>query len=143
MAISRNQENFAIMTVIYDELVDFYNAQKQKELGIRNFKELAASILEIDEETVPQYVINCIFYSLNKYGEIVNAYIPFLKKWSWERLPLLTQSILLMSYSHFFYVEKIDKRIVISVAVKLAKKYVDLTQAKFINAILDGVLNRA
>ena len=47
-----------------------------------------------------------------------------------------------MSYAHFYYVEKVDKRIVIDIAVNLAKKYIDDNQAKFINAILDKVLNR-
>ena len=43
-------------------------------------------------------------------------------------------------YAHFYYVEKIDKRIVINTAVELAKKYIEEKQAKFINAILDEVL---
>ena len=38
------------------------------------------------------------------------------------------------------YVEKIDKSIVINVAVDLAKKYIEEKQAKFVNAILDEVL---
>ena len=46
----------------------------------------------------------------------------------------------MMAYSHFYYVEKVDKRIVINVSVDLAKKYVDEKQAKFVNAILDKVL---
>ena len=79
-------------------------------------------------------------YSLNHYGEIRDVYVPHLTKWKWERLPLLTQSVLLMSYAHFYYVEKIDKKVVINVAVNLAKKYIDEQQAKFINAILDKVL---
>ena len=45
-----------------------------------------------------------------------------------------------MSYAHFYYVEKVDKKVVINTAVDLAKKYVEEKQAKFINAILDGVL---
>ena len=45
-----------------------------------------------------------------------------------------------MSYAHFYYVENIDKSIVINVAVDLAKKYIEEKQAKFINAILDEVL---
>ncbi|MBQ6731270.1 MAG: hypothetical protein IJR08_05125, partial [Bacilli bacterium] len=39
-----------------------------------------------------------------------------------------------------YYVEKIDKRIVINVAVDFAKKYIEEKQAKFVNAILDEVL---
>ena len=68
----------------------------------------------------------------------MNAYIPHLRNWKWERLPLLTQAILLMSYAHYYYIEKVDKKIVINVAVDLAKKYIDDKQAKFINAILDS-----
>ena len=44
-----------------------------------------------------------------------------LNRWKWSRLPLLSQAILLMSYAHFYYVEKVDKRIVINIAVELAK----------------------
>ena len=91
--------------------------------------------------TVPfaDYVKNVVSYSLNKYGEIKDVFSPLLTKWKWERLPLLTQSILLMSYAHS-KVEKTDKKVIINVAVDLAKKYIDEKQAKFINAILDGVL---
>ena len=78
--------------------------------------------------------------SLKHYGDIKEAYGPYLKDWKWDRLPLLTQAILIMAYSHFYYVEKVDKRIVINVSVDLAKKYIDEKQAKFINAILDKVL---
>ncbi len=43
-----------------------------------------------------------------------------------------------MSYAHYKYVEKVDAKVVINVAVELAKKYIDDKQAKFINAILDN-----
>ena len=46
-----------------------------------------------------------------------------------------------MSYAHYYYVENVDKKVVIDVAVSLAKKYIEEKQAKFINAILDKVLN--
>ena len=76
--------------------------------------------------------------SLKNYGEIKAAFTPYLKNWKWDRLPLLTQAILLMSYAHYKYVEKVDAKVVINVAVELAKKYIDDKQAKFINAILDN-----
>ena len=86
------------------------------------------------------YVQNMISSTLNYYGAIVAAFEPHLRNWKWDRLPLLTRAVLLMSYAHFYYVEKIDKRIVINTAVELAKKYIEDKQAKFINAILDEVL---
>ena len=135
--ISRNQENFIIMTVIYDELTD-YTA------GNSAFRDVNEIILEITDTPLKDhsaYVQNTIANVLTHYGEIVSAFQPYLRNWVWERLPLLTRAVLLMSYAHFYYVEKIDKRIVINVAVELAKKYIEEKQAKFINAILNEVLN--
>ena len=129
------------MTVIYNELIDFNFADNKYE---RNAIEMISSMYEEKEEKPDPFVINVVTASLRNYSEIVNAFNPYLVKWKWERLPLLTQAILLMSYSHFYYVEKdVDKAVVINIAVNLAKKYIDDKQAKFINGILDnGVLNR-
>ena len=135
--ISRNQENYIIMTVIYDELADFTMGSSQP---FRDVNEIILEITDIPLKDHSHYVQNMIASVLQNYGEIVNKFIPHLKDWKWDRLPLLTRTVLLMSYAHFYYVEKIDKRIVINVAIELAKKYIEEKQAKFINAILDEVL---
>ena len=125
------------MTVIYDELVDFYHGEDKI---FRDARMLISELCEAPYEECDDYIKNVVAYSLNKYGEIKEAYSKHLKDWKWERLPLLTQAILLMSYVHFYFVEKADKRVIINIAVDLAKKYVDEKQPKFINAILDKVL---
>lgn len=135
MELSRNQEHFIIMTVIYNELTDFTFGEGKL---VRSANEIISSMCS---EASP-FVIDSIMISLQKYGEIKNAYIPYLNKWKWERLPLLTQAILLMSYTHYKYLGPVDKSIVINIAVNLAKKYIDYKQAKFINGLLDsGVLD--
>lgn len=136
MAISRNQEHYIIMTVIYDELSDFVFGAGE---GFRDVRQLIADISGMPYSEASDYMKNVIAYSLNHYGEIKDVFVPHLNKWKWERLPLLTQSILLMSYAHT-KVEEVDKRVIINIAVDLAKKYVEPKQAKFINAILDEVL---
>ena len=138
MPLSRNQEHYVIMTVIYSELDDYLYGDKSEP---RDAAELISEVAGIPFDEVSQYVKDTVFISLQKYGEIKAAYEPHLKNWRWERLPLLTQAILLMSYTHFYFVEKVDKSIVIKITVTLAKKYIDDKQAKFINGILDhGVL---
>ena len=137
--ISRNQENFIIMTVIYDEIADQVAGRGA------SFRDVDEIIREMTESPRPfnehsAYVQNMISSVLNNYGSIICAFQPHLRNWKWERLPLLTQAVLLMSYAHFYYVEKIEKSIVINTAVELAKKYIEEKQAKFINAILDEVL---
>ncbi|MBO7615514.1 MAG: transcription antitermination protein NusB [Bacilli bacterium] len=137
MAISRNQSHFVIMTVIYDELADFVMGGGASS---RNANELIEEIAETPFDEVDPYIKRSVALTMQHYGEIVDAFRPMLVNWKWERIPLLTQAILLMSYAHFYYVEKVDKKVVINTAVDLAKKYVEEKQAKFINAILDGVL---
>ena len=139
MSINRNQQHYIIMTVIYDELNDFVIGGGKT---FRDARDLTSELCEMPYDEVDDYIKSTIAHALNNYGAIISAFTPFLRNWKWDRLPLLTQSILLMSYSHFFYVEEVDKRIVINTAVSLAKKYIDEKQAKFINAILDGVLNK-
>lgn len=137
MALSRNQTHLVIMTVIYNELVDFHYSEDQT--FSRDAKELIQDMVgDIPYEEIDPYIKDMVLITLQKYGEIVNAYQPYLRNWKWDRLPLLTQAILLMSYTHFYFVEKVDKKVVINIAVDLAKKYIDDKQAGFINAILDG-----
>ena len=138
MELSRNQTHYIIMTAIYNELTDFTFGEKQ---NYRNAEEIIASLCECDIKDVDPYIIDSVMGTLHKYGEARNAFTPYLKNWTWDRLPLLTQAILLMSYTHYYYIEKVDKTVVINIAVNLAKKYIDEKQAKFINGILDsGVL---
>ncbi|MCQ3035725.1 MAG: hypothetical protein MJ248_05905 [Bacilli bacterium] len=137
MEQSRNQQNYVIMTVVYDELTDYVCSEGKT---FRDAKELIAELCEQPYELVSDYIKISVASCLNNYGAIKEAYEPHLKNWKWDRLPLLTQAILLMSYAHFYYVEKIEKRIVISIAVDLAKKYVEEKQGKFVHAILDEVL---
>ena len=95
--ISRNQENFIIMTVIYDELNDFTAGKGQH---FRDVNEIILEITDIPLHEHSQYVQNSIASVLNNYGAIVSAFQPFLRNWVWDRLPLLTRSVLLMSYAH-------------------------------------------
>lgn len=139
MPIARNQEHYVIMTVVYDALSDIDHGEGK---GFHDVKNLISELSGVPYEEVSNYVKTTINETLLHYGEIVKAFEPKLINWTWGRLPLLTRSILAMSYAHFYYVEKVDKRIVIDIAVNLAKKYIDDNQAKFINAILDKVLNR-
>ena len=137
MPITRNQSHYLVMTVIYNELVDYNFGDGS---FVRDAREMLVEYFQAPLEEIDPIVINTVVYALQKYGDIVAAYAPYLRNWKWERLPLLTQSILLMSYSHFYYAEKVDKKIVVNVAVDLAKKYIDDKLAKFIYGILDGVL---
>lgn len=136
MEISRNQQNYIAMTVIYNELTHFAYGNED---SFRDARDLMIDMCECSLDEVPSYIKDVVTFALNNYGKIVEAFSPYLKNWTWDRIPLLSRSILLLSYSHK-QIEMVDKRILINVAVELAKKYIEPKQAKFINAILDEVL---
>lgn len=136
--LSRNKQQYIIMTVIYDELVDFTMGNGET---FRDASILMAELCECEVNEIPPYVMTSVNETLKHYGEIISILEPHLVDWKWNRLPLLTQAILLMSYAHYKYVEDIKKNIVINIAVELAKKYLgDKKDVSFINAILDKVL---
>lgn len=139
MALSRNSENYIIMSVIYIELNDFNYGEKGLSTSATNL--MYELIKDNGGDRITPYIEDSVNLSLMHYGEIKDAYSASLKDWKWERLPLLTQAILLMSYTRFYYIDKPAKAVVIDIAVNLAKQYIEEKQAKFIHAILDSVLN--
>lgn len=124
------------MTVIYNELTDFVLGKNEVN---RDVRDLVFELSNIPYEKQTDYVKQTIEYSLTNYGKIVSIFAVHLKGWTWSRIPLLTQAILIMSYAHN-EIEKIDKKIIINIAVNLTKKYVEDKQAKFVNGILDEVI---
>lgn len=152
MNISRTIENIIIMTVIYDELIalDYsegcFNRTTEEIIeGIYNFEddEYSENIFngkKLNIADISPFVINSIQNSLKNYNEIKNAFIPYLRNWSWERIPCLIRAILVMSYGRYYYGDKEHKKIIINIAVNLAKRFFDDKQGKFINAILEKVI---
>ena len=69
--ISRNQENFIIMTVIYDELTDFTAGNS----SFRDVNEIILQITDIPLNEHSAYVQNTIANVLTHYGEIVSAFL--------------------------------------------------------------------
>lgn len=71
----------------------------------------------------------------NSYIETIN---PYLNKWSFDRLNLVEQAILLESYSEI--INKLnDHAVVIDEAVILCKQYCDEESYKYINGVLDNL----
>jgi len=134
--MSRNEEHILAMNIIYSALV--------MEDGKIEYDpmELISSISGVEYDECSIYVRRVVISSLLHKNEIIEAYIPYLKNWKFHRLSFLMQAILLLSYSHFFYTdEKTDRKIIIDVAVNLAKSYLDSDKDyKFVNAILENVI---
>ncbi len=131
--LSRNQEHELIMTCIYDALL---YSNMNKEFSV---EELMCSVFGVDYDEISFFVKETVIKSLAHVNEIKSIFQANMPKWSFDRLNLLEQAILIMSYTHKQN-QNSDKSIVINVAVKLAKKFLDKDDYKFVNAILDRVL---
>ena len=131
--LSRNEEHELIMTCIYDALL-YSNMNKEFSL-----EEIMCSVFEVSYDEISFFVKEMVIKSLSHINEIKAIYQANMPKWSFDRLNLVEQAILLMSYTHK-QVENSDKGIIINIAVKLAKKFLDKDDYKFVNGILDKVL---
>ena len=131
--LSRNQEHELIMTCIYDALL---YADMEQEFSV---EEIMTSVFEVNYDEISFFVKEIVIKSLAHINEIKNIFQEKMPKWQFDRLNLVEQAILIMSYTHK-QTQNVDKSIVINVAVKLAKKYLEKDDYKFVNGILDKVL---
>ena len=132
--ISRNQEHELIMISIYDALI---YSEMNEEFSLEDIME-GVFMLPYDEISI--FSKEIVIKSLAHINEIKVIYQEHMPKWNFDRINAVERAILLMSYTHAKYVGNVDKSIVIDRAVRLAKKYLDKDDYKFVNGILDNVL---
>ena len=131
--LSRNQEHELIMTCIYDALI---YAHMSEEFSV---EEIMESVFEVDYDDISFFCKEMVIKSLAHINEIKKIFQDKMPKWNFDRLNLVEQAILIMSYTHKT-TQNEDKKIIINIAVKLAKKYLEKDDYKFVNGILDKVL---
>ena len=66
--------------------------------------------------------------------------LPNCTTWKMERINLVVISILMLGITEYKYIGNVDKSVIIDVCVKLAKKYADEKDYRFVNALLDKIL---
>ena len=131
--LSRNEEHELIMTCIYDALL---YSNMYKEFSV---EEIMTSVFGVEYDEISFFVKEMVIKSLSHINEIKKVFQDRMPKWNFDRLNLLERAILIMSYTHR-QTQDTDKRIIINIAVKLAKTYLDKDDYKFVNGILDKVL---
>ena len=134
---SRNATQSEAMSAIFAILTHFYMDRPV------DVEAAVSGACGEDYENCPYFPKAAAIMTVKKLGEAIDFYKPFLRKWTFDRLNRTVQSILILSYVHFFYLEpEVDKAIVIDIAVKLAKAYAGDKDYRFVNAILDNSLKR-
>ena len=133
MAYSRNKLQEKVVICIYQYL--FYYQSDIKP----SISEIIESVFECSVKECDPFVKK-VFKDTIKYAdESVKDISAYLTDWTFDRLNLLEQAILLSAYTQFKYMKQ-PKQVVINVAVELTKKYCDETSYKFVNGVLDNCL---
>lgn len=134
---SRNSLQKAAMTAIYDVLTCI---DMKEDINVEN---IVSALLDAPYEECDYFVKAAVVLSIRDMDKIVEKYNANMNKWTFDRLNRVEQAILLLSYVHFYYIEPdVQKGVVIDIAIKLAKLYLGDKDYKFVNAILDHVLQR-
>lgn len=125
-------------------LFSLYDVLTYKNLNMPvDVEHIISSLCGQEYKDCPYFAKAIVIMAIKNFDAEVRDISSYLKRWTFDRLNIIAQAILLLAYTHFYYVEpEIDKGIVINVAVKFAKVYLDSNDYKFINAVLDNCLNR-
>ena len=137
-APTRNSMQKVALTAIYDALT-------YKNMGLDiDVHDIVSSLCEQPFEDCDYFVKAALVMMIKHYDEAVAAFSAKMRKWTFDRLNRIEQAVLLLAYVHYFYVDpSVEKGVVIDIAVKQAKLFLDDKDYKFVNAILDNVLNHA
>ena len=133
--ISRNKEHELIMVALYDALI--YVALKEE----FSVEDILSGLYEMPYEDVPYFSKEVVIKSLVNLNDIIANIQKFMRKWAFDRLNSVIKAILISSYTKGKLIkEPIDKSANIDVAIRLAKKYAEPNDSKFVNGILDNLL---
>ena len=136
-APSRNAMQKVALWAVYDALT-------YRDMGLDiDVQHIVSSLCDQPYEECDYFVKAALVMALRHYEEAVAAFTAKMRGWTFDRLNRVEQAILLLAYSHFYFVEpEVEKGVVIDIAIKQAKTYLDEKDYKFVNAILDNVLKR-
>lgn len=135
MEYSRNALQEKAMTIIYGALtyVSMHTDFDIRELTTSLFDDLAYDDIDL---YVKEVTVKALLYREAIIADIEKNMV----QWTFKRLNRVAQSIILLSVAHYRYVKDVDKSVVIDIAVKLSKKFLDDKEFKFINGVLDKTL---
>ena len=121
------------------------NAFSDKENAhLADVRGIVSGLCELPYEECDYFVKAAVVMAVKHFDEAVAAFNAKMRGWTFDRRNRVEQSILLLAYVHYFFVEPdVDKGVVIDIAVKQAKVFLEDKDFKFVNAILDNVLVHA
>ncbi len=133
--LSRNKQHELIMSSIYDALLYI---SLNEEFSLERVME---GVYDAPYEEIPSFSKEVVITSLKSLKEIIEYAQTFMPKRRFDHLNNVSKAILIMSISEGKYLKEVTpKSVIIDIAVRLAKTYLDENDYKFVNALLDNAL---
>ena len=127
--MTRREKRDIIIKIIYQ--VNLLESIEEK----YKVKSLLKEQLE-EEDLFIEDTIDGIIKNKSTMINIINKYLK--TKWTYDRLPMMDQAILLLSIYEMLYTDTPNK-VIIDEAIELSKTYSDEDMPKVINGVLDNV----
>ena len=131
---SRNKQNELSFSIIYNFIV---LEEIKAKIDIQN---LISSHCDLEYEYVDIYIKEVVLKCIKNYEEMKKIIESHLINWKYERVSTINKAILMYGLTNGLYMNHIEKKVIIDVAVSLSKKFGENGDYKFINAILDKTI---
>jgi N utilization substance protein B len=132
--LSRNQIQERIMISLYQYL--FYVSIDEKP----DIQQIIDNVFNASMSSIDEFARKTIIAAIQYGPEGVEEISKHLKEFTFERLNIVEQALLLMGYAELVHMQ-MPKQVVINVCVKLAQKFSDFNSFKYINAVLENINN--
>ena len=132
--MKRSEIREKVMSAIYSFLI-----REEYKIEFEPLSLLSESFDE-DINEIDTYAKEIYLNFIKHRNEIVKKVQSHMTNWTFDRINSVAKAIFLVSCSEN-YIDECDKKIIINEGVNLAKKYIPNDDYKYINAILDKVIN--
>ncbi|MCQ2742147.1 MAG: hypothetical protein MJ239_02465 [Bacilli bacterium] len=134
---SRNQNQKIALTALYDVLI--YREMNHP----IDVESIVSGLTELPYEESDYFIKAVVVNAIKHLDEAIADLSSHMTGWVFSRRDMVEQAILLLAYTHFYYVEPdVDKGVVIDIAIRFSKVYEYGNNYKFVNAVLDKTLQR-
>lgn len=132
--MKRSEIREKVMSAIYSFLI-----REEYKIEFEPLSLLSESFDE-DINEIDTYAKEIYLNFIKHRNEIVTKVQSHMTNWTFDRINSVAKAIFFVSCSEN-YINECDKKIIINEGVNLAKKYIPNDDYKYINAILDKVIN--
>ena len=133
--LSRTKIHEQAMICIFQYL--FYNSVKEIS-SVKPIEEIISDVMEVNFNECDLFFRAIIFETIKNKKEYISLIESKLNKWTFDRLCLTDQAILLLFTSEILN-SRAELHVCIDVAVDLAHRYCDDKSYKYINKVLDRI----